>query len=308
MKTYDSIKNKLLFIKNPKFFSSIYYKIIILTIIGYIWYQNNNFIESHNVLSNMMFLGFSYILLNTIFNYSKLAFTYIYLKKNNFQTGHSDNFTIGIEKLSFLLNHIIFILIFIDLIFIDIIQLLTTLSIVAVAMVLIFKEHISNFLNGLNLMFSKDFRLKDTVKMGDFKGEIIDFTFHNVHIKNSNGDIIFIPNSSFMTKEITNLTKSSLKNISIDLTIFKENITLFEEKKEFIVKRILKEFPENIISKESITILYNKLDKDTVNIIFNLNSPKYSYKIEKEIKSFIIKEIGLIISQKALKKRKVISN
>jgi small-conductance mechanosensitive channel len=293
-----NIKNKLLFLKNPHFFSSIYYKFVILIIIGYIWYTYQDFFNAHRTLYNIMFLVFHYFILNIVFNYGKLAFIYIYLKKNNLQPGHTDNLTVGIESLSFFLNHFIFILILIDVLFIEIRLLLTSLSIVAVAMVLIFKEYISNFLYGINLMFSKDFRIKDTVKVGDNKGKIVDFTFHNVRLRNEDGDIIYIPNSVFLTKEITNYSRASLKNISIEATILRKDLNKFENKKKNIIKKIFEKYSENVQNEDNITILITKLEKEIITITFELYLPKFSSSTEKAIRTFILKEVTLMFSNK----------
>ncbi|MCA9497473.1 MAG: mechanosensitive ion channel [Nanoarchaeota archaeon] len=298
----ETIKNKLLFLKNPHFFSSIYYKFIILVVIGYLWYTNKDFLNTHKVLYDIIFLIFHYFILNIVFNYGKLVIIYIYLKKNDLQSGYTDNLTVGIERLSFFLNHFLYILILVDVLFIDIKLLLTSLSIVAVATVLIFKEFIANFLNGITLMFSKDFRIKDTVKIGDSKGKIVDFTFHNVQLRNENGDIIFIPNSTFLNKEITNYSRASLKNISIEATILRKDLEKFEEKKEIIINDIFKNYTENIQNKDNINILITKLEKEIITLTFELYLPKFSSSTEKAIKTFILKEIGLLFPNKTIKK------
>jgi small-conductance mechanosensitive channel len=288
----NPLKNKLFFLKNQSFFFAIFYRFIFLLILGHMWYLNKDFINSHNILYNSMFLLFNYLLLNLIFNYGKLFIIFIYFKKNKLQTGYTDNLTVGVERVSFFLNHFIFILIVVDLLFIEIKLLLTSLSIVAVALVLIFKDYISNFLNGLNLMFSKDFRLKDTVKIGDNKGKIVDFTFHNVQLKNDSGDIIYIPNSTFLTKEIINYSKTSLKNISIDAIILRKDITKFEKNKNILIKNIFQNFSENINIEDNINIFITKLEKETATLSFELYLSKHSNDIEKSITSYILTQIG----------------
>lgn len=300
----NSIKNKLLFLKNPAFFSSIYYKIIILFLISFFWYLEKDFIDSHILIYNLIFLSFHYFLLNIIFNYGKLVLIYIYLKKNNLQTGYNDNLTVGIQRLSFFLNHFFFVFLVINVLIIDIKDLLTSLSIVAVAMVLIFKEYIANFLTGLNLMFSKDFRIKDTVKIGDSKGKIIDFTFHNVELKTETGDIIYIPNSNFLTKEITNFSKSSLKNIIIDFIILRKDISKFENEKKKFIEVLYSNFSDSIGNLSNISVYVNKLEKETVVIFFEINLTKYSFNIEKLIRTFILTDVGILFPNKSIKEKK----
>ncbi len=298
-----TIKERFPFLNNPAFFSPVYYKLLILVIISYLWYINFEFIESHNNIKNIFFLAFNYFFLNVIFNFIRLSFTYFYIKKNSFSKGHVDNFIVGVERLSFFLNHSIFFLIFIDVIIVDLGSLLTTLSIAAAAVVLAFKEYILNFLSGINLMFSKDFRIKDTVKFGDTKGKIINFTFQNVHLKNEFGDIIFVPNSLFMTKEITNLSINSLKNIFVEVNILREDLDKFEKIKNTIKKDLFGKYRENIQNLDNILIYLNKIEKEIILITFEIYFPKYSLVNEKEVKSEILSNIALNFPNKKLKSK-----
>jgi small-conductance mechanosensitive channel len=239
-------------------------------------------------------LFFHYLILNIIFNYGKLAVIYLYIRKNNFQNGHIDNFTIGVEKLSFFLNHFIFILIVVDIVIIDIMLLITSLSLVAVAMVLIFKDYIANFLSGLNLMFSENYRIKDVVKVGDIKGKIANITFQNIQLKTEDGNIVYIPNSIFLTKEIINYSKSSLKNISIDIILYRKELADFEKQKNDLIQKIFNNFSDNLQSLDNIKIFVDKLEKDAITILFELYLQKHSVNAEKSIKAFIRKETGLM--------------
>ncbi len=289
----NEVKNKLNPLKYFHFFYSVYYKIVFLFMIIFVWFENYELISSNETIYNTFFLVFNYFLLSIIFNYGKLAILFIYFRKNGFHREHQDNLTIGIKRLAFFLNYLIFILLVIHTFVVDVRNLFTSLSIFAVALVLVFKDYISNFLNGLNLMFSKDFGVRDTVKIGEVKGKIVDFTFHNVQLKTESGDIIFISNTNFMAKEITNFSKSSLKNIVVDAVISKKSIKKFEIGKEDFLERLEKKYLDNIVSKDNIVVLYSKLDKEVVTITFEIYLPRYSTSSEKQIKNFILKEIAV---------------
>jgi small-conductance mechanosensitive channel len=271
---------------------------MILIILSIIWYIYSELISSHEILYNILFLLFYYLLLNIIFNYGKSTIIYFYLKKNKMHQDSTDNFTVGITRLSFFLNHFIFILILVDTFIIKLQNLITSLSLVAVAFVLIFKEYITNFLNGLNLMFSKDFRIKDTVKIGDNKGKIIDFTFHNVQLKTESGDIIYIPNSTFLTKEITNLSKFSLKSITINAILLRKDLKKFEKNKQELLNNIFKTYSEHIIEIVNIDLSISKLEKETFTIIFEIYLLKHSLKLETSIQNYTLTQVGLLFHNK----------
>lgn len=292
----NPINTKISLMKNPYILSRVFFRLILLIILSIIWYTQSELINSSKILYNSMYLLYYYLLLNIIFNYGKLATIYLYLKKNKLPIDSTDNFTVGIQRLAFFLNHFIFILIAIDVVVIKLQSLLTSLSLVAVALVLIFKEYIANFLNGLNLMFSKDFRINDIVKFGDNKGKIVDFTFHNVQLKTDSGNIIYIPNSTFLTKDITNFSRTSLKNLSIEITLAKSDLQTFEKNKLKIQSNLFKDFSDNLSNNKDITYNYTKSEKDTVEVTFEINLSKYNVSIEKLIKSKIIYEINFILN------------
>lgn len=284
-----------IFLKQNKVLTTINMKLILFVFIILVWFLNYEFISNNELLRRINFLFFSYLLLNIIFTYGKLIFIHSYIKKNRLEKGTKDNFTLGINKLAVFLNTVIFSFLFIHVLIINIVELITTLSIVAVALVLIFKEYISNFLSGLNLMFSQKYRIKDTIKYGEFIGKIVDITYQNIEIKINSGDSLYIPNAIFLSKEVVNFSKSSLKNISFDVVLQKDNLIFFEKISQNLIENIFEKFKNNIVNIENININYSKVEKDTVNLNFDIYIPKYSMNIEKAINNYINRNSMLLL-------------
>ncbi len=288
-----SIKEKINLYLDPTLLSSQVYKIIFLLLLLIIGFQYEELLKSIYSLGSVYFLIFNYLFLNILFNYGRLLIIYLYTKKNNLPRITEDNFTLGINQLSFFLNHFIYIFLVIHVLVIPLQNLLTSLSLVAVAFVLIFKEYISNFLHGLNLMFSKDYRVKDTVKVGDSKGKIVSISFSNVQLKTDSGDIIYIPNSIFLTKEVTNFSKTSLKSISFESSIPKSSVKDFEKNKQRFIEEIYDKFTEVLSNKKNISITGTKVDKELIYFTFDITLIKYSGEIEKELKSYVLTQMTL---------------
>lgn len=288
-----SIKEKINLYLDPTLLSSQVYKIIFLLLLLIIGFQYEELLKSIYSLGSVYFLIFNYLFLNILFNYGRLLIIYLYTKKNNLPMITEDNFTLGINQLSFFLNHFIYIFLVIHVLVIPLQNLLTSLSLVAVAFVLIFKEYISNFLHGLNLMFSKDYRVKDTVKVGDSKGKIVSISFSNVQLKTDSGDIIYIPNSIFLTKEVTNFSKTSLKSISFESSIPKSSVKDFEKNKQRFIEEIYDKFTEVLSNKKNISITGTKVDKELIYFTFDITLIKYSGEIEKELKSYVLTQMTL---------------
>src|SRR5690606_36841534 len=61
---------------------------------------------------------------------------------------------------------------------------LTSLSLVAMAIALIFRDYITNMLSGLFIMFSEQFSVGDRVKIGEHKSRIVDVTFAHIDVQN----------------------------------------------------------------------------------------------------------------------------
>lgn len=284
LKTFEKI---MVFIQ-PKKFSFLYLiKIILLVILYGINANYFDFLQLDVFLQNTLNLVYYYLLLNLIFNSIRLLMTYIYLKKNRYKKDHYDNFILGISRLFFFLNHLIFILIAINLFVINVLELLTAISIIAAALAILFKDYIISFINGLIIMFSKEIRLKDYVQIGEYRGRITNISFRVIEMKTDHGDYMYLPNNIVFTDEIINFSKGSSKNVRIELNLENSYKKSYEKIKGEIKQKTFENFSEVVNSINEINIRINKIEKDYFNIIIELEVTKYNYKIELKIKDFI---------------------
>ncbi len=167
-------------------------------------------------------------------------------------------------------------------------NILTSISLVAVALVLIFRDYIANFLNSIIIMFSKNIRLNEYVKIGDYKGRIKDISFMNIELHTETGEIVYIANSQVLTKEITNYSKNKSKKIMIDFTtplISSKKITLLESE---LKKKISNEFMKKNISS-NLNII--KVGKDVIDFSFVIETNNYDYEFERDVRDMCNKII-----------------
>ncbi|MCH8519792.1 MAG: mechanosensitive ion channel family protein [Nanoarchaeota archaeon] len=265
----------------------LFSKVVLLVILFFIGYILRDFFEEAQFLAELYGLFIFYIILTIFFGFGSSLIIFLYKKRNKFQENYIDNFTLGISRLSFFLTHAIFILVSVHILFVNILTLATSLTIVAVAMVLIFKDYISNFINGVLLMFSTDIRLKEFVKIGEFKGRVTNFTFKNVELKSDSGDILYIPNTTVYTKEIINYSKNNVKNISTTLALPKDVFSNFKSYKESLIETIFEKYIDLIKDKSNISIIISEMKKDELQLVIDIITSKYSYKLENEVKNFI---------------------
>jgi small-conductance mechanosensitive channel len=130
-----------------------------------------------------------------------------------------DNFTTGLSQIARIVYGLLFGVLVLSMFSISMKEAITTLSLLAAALVLITKDYISNLINGMYMTFARIVNIGDTVKIADTKGKIIDITLSNVHLLNEDDDIVYIPNNNVFTSQIINYTRRELKKSSIDFEL-----------------------------------------------------------------------------------------
>src|SRR5690606_4496714 len=129
------------------------------------------------------------------------------------------NYVLGINQIATLLN-VVFVVLGLMLAFgIDPGKFLTSITIVAMAIALLFRDYITNMISGLLIMFSDQFTIGDTVKVGEHQGKIMDITLANMVIKNEDDDIVLIPNNTAFTSNIINHSLQNSRKLTIDFEL-----------------------------------------------------------------------------------------
>ncbi len=133
--------------------------------------------------------------------------------------GKRDNFLYGIGHIKKVLFALYAGLLLLAILNISLEKALTTLSLLAAAIVLIAKDYISNFINGMYMTFARVVNIGDEVSIGLHKGKIQDITLSSVHLINEDDDLIYIPNSVVFSSDIVNYTRREIKKTSLDFEI-----------------------------------------------------------------------------------------
>ena len=105
----------------------------------------------------------------------------MFISKNiRLKSNIKDNFILGIDRIQSILDTVFFALAFIVFLGNDPKSFLTSITIVAAAIALTFKDYITNMINGLIIMFSDQLSLGDHIKIKDIDGKIVDITLINM--------------------------------------------------------------------------------------------------------------------------------
>ena len=205
-----------------------------------------------------------------------------------------DNFTTGISQIARIVYSLLFAVIIMSLFAISVKEAITTLSLLAAALVLITKDYISNLINGMYMTFARIVNIGDTVKIADSKGKIIDITLSNVHLLNEDDDIVYIPNNNVFASQIINYTRRELKKSSIDFELNVEYIDQLERLEREIIFALKDQ--QDLIQPESMVLKVNNIKHDYCAFKFQyiLHDPlnkEHDNRIRRQVIAYVMRQV-----------------
>jgi len=203
----------------------------------------------------MVFLGPSLMV-----SILRLIIIYWYIRKHKFKSNIKDNFILGINRITSILDTVFFGLAILSLLEVDLAQLVFSVSIVAAAVALTFKDYVTNMINGLIIMFSDRLSLGDHIKMGEHEGKILDITLINMILQNEDSDMVIIPNSVVFSSVIINQSKQNIKKLSIEFDMSLNN-GYTPEYLENYLNKVISGYSANVMDK-GLTVKTIALNKD----------------------------------------------
>ncbi len=253
--------------------------------------------SARNLLDAVIF----YVTTHIIISFIRLSLVAIYLRKNHQQSGFRDNFIIGINQIANILSYIALGLAILFLLSIDPREFFTSISIIAAAIAILFKDYITNMINGLILMFSNQLAIDDYVRIGDHIGQIVDITLLNVHLLNEDDDLIFIANTTILNGNIVNLTKNNQKKIILEFSVQPDQIEGLNELEKHLCDS-LEEYRENI-KRESAQMRVVNINNNNVTIKFQLILNRQNRRMERDIRRHLNWQIITYINESKKQER-----
>lgn len=244
-----------------------------------------------------------YITAHIIVSFVRLSLVAIYLRRQHQQSGFRDNFIIGINQIANLLTYVALAISFMVFVGINLKEFFTSISIIAAAIAILFKDYITNMINGLILMFSNQISIDDHIKIGDHIGKIVDITLLNVHMLSEDDDLIYIANTTILTGNIVNLTKNNQKKIILEFTLQADQINGLNELERYLCDS-LEQYEEHI-RKESKQMRVVHIHSNEVTIKFQLVLVRQNRKLEREIRRHINWQIIHFINESRQKEEAV---
>ena len=191
------------------------------------------------------------------------------------------NFVLGISRLTAVLNAIMFSIALMLALGIKPLEFLTSLTFVAMAIAITFREYITNMISGLFIMFSEDFSVGDRVIIGEVKGRIIDITFASLIIQNEDEDLITVPNNLVFITPVTNLSAHPSRFFSVRFELPLET-TLSVENLEERIRDTMRNHPQ-LTGEDSMDLKVMDVGKDFVKYQIDLHATSNSSKLHRSL-------------------------
>ncbi|NVJ47351.1 MAG: mechanosensitive ion channel family protein [Cytophagia bacterium] len=219
----------------------------------------------------------------------RISMVYLYLKRTQRESDFKDNYILGINRIASILSVFVLFLSVLYYFQIDTQQFLTSISIVAAAIAIVFREYIVNSINGFIWMFSNQFSLKDYIKVGEYEGRIMDINLLNVVLLNDEDEIVYVPNTLMAASMVVNSSKKDFKKLSFDFELVPETLGDIDHFEDYLVESLKSQFKD--INLENFSLKVDMIKKDAVALKLRITVDRKQKNLERPVRRFINKSI-----------------
>jgi small-conductance mechanosensitive channel len=144
-------------------------------------------------------------------------------------------------------------------------------------------------------MFSDQITLGDHIKIGEFKGKILDITLLNVVLLNEDDDVVMIPNSLILSSQVINHSRQNIRKLTFEFEI-KLLPTLNVNEMEAKLRTVVNQFGSQI-SPDSFVLRTLSIQKDAVKLKLQVQLNTTGRAVEKNIRRKINQSIIALSSE-----------
>lgn len=201
------------------------------------------------------------------------------------------NFVLGINRLTAVLNTVIALVAVMIMFGINPKEFITSMTIVAMAIAVLFRDYITNMVSGLIIMFSDQLSVGDRIQVSENRGRIIDITLVNLVLQNEEDDILMVPNNYVFNSTFLNLSahQSSLFTVKFELPL---SVSIHFDELEERLKLSLTTHPNLKFDQEDdFNLKVLELGKDYVRYSIDLHAITNSNRMHRVLENEILKEV-----------------
>lgn len=199
------------------------------------------------------------------------------------------NFVLGITRVATVGNVFFIIVSLMIAVGINPKDFITSMTIVAMAIAVIFREYITNMISGLIIMFSDQFSVGDRIKIGEYQGKIVDITLANLVVRDEDDDAVMIPNNLIFTATLVNKTSQKSNKIVVKFELPIDRAVAVAELERYLSPLFQKN--PNLDHSQGFTIKVADLAKDYIKYKVEVSTISSSNKIHQQVQSRILNEI-----------------
>src|SRR5256886_11928208 len=85
--------------------------------------------------------------------------------------------------------------------------ILTSFSVVGLVIGLSLQDILKNFFAGIWVLVERPFRIGDSIEVGGYSGSVEEIAFRTTQLRTDDGREVIVPNGTFMTSAVVNLTR-----------------------------------------------------------------------------------------------------
>ncbi len=248
----------------------------------------DSFYTMHPVALQVAYGGNLFLTTAIMISIGRFIIIAFYSRRNASQKVRG-NFVLGINRVAAILNVVFFVIAIMIAFGINPKEFITSMTIVAMAIAVIFREYIANMISGLIIMFSDQFSIGDHIKLGDHSGKIRDITFSNIVILDDEEEIVLIPNNLVFTTVTVNKSAQISNRLSVwfELPVAEKiDTALLKQQLEPRLRALPDLMPDGTIVVKVAT-----LGKDFVRYKVELNAVDGSNQRRKRIESEVLNAV-----------------
>lgn len=263
-------------------------RIILLIALTASFVQFETFYKQREIIRNMAYGLNTFLTASVLISIGHFILVKLYNSRNEQQVVRG-NFVLGITRVATVGNVFFIIVSLMIAVGINPKDFITSMTIVAMAIAVIFREYITNMISGLIIMFSDQFSVGDRIKIGEYQGKIVDITLANLVVRDEDDDAVMIPNNLVFTATLVNKTSQKSNKIVVKFELPIDRSFAVAELEQYL-SPLLQKNP-NLDHSQGFTIKVADMTKDYIKYKVEVSAISSSNKVRQQVQSSILNEI-----------------
>ncbi|MNK10772.1 Mechanosensitive channel MscK precursor [compost metagenome] len=263
-------------------------RIILLIALTASFVQFEAFYEQKDRIRNIAYGLNTFLTASVLISIGHFILVKLYNSRNEHQVVRG-NFVLGITRVATVGNVFFIIVSVMIAVGINPKDFITSMTIVAMAIAVIFREYITNMISGLIIMFSDQFSVGDRIKIGEYQGKIVDITLANLVVRDEDDDAVMIPNNLVFTATLVNKTSQKSNKIVVKFELPVDHAVAVEELERYF-KPLFQDNP-NLDHGQGFSVKIADLAKDYVKYKVEVSTISSSNRIHQQVQSKILNEV-----------------